>query len=81
MIHILSRLIARFRYRAVADELAAVERQLKQQEAYRQYLLDEERKASVALLIAEGGDVTPVLRESAIEERRRRQAPRKVAMR
>jgi len=77
----LSVAIARFRYRAAAGELAAVERQLKQQQAYREYLLDEERKAAIALLIAEGGDVEPALREALTREAPRREAfePRRVA--
>lgn len=69
MIRYLSILLARFRYRALADELAAVERQLQQQVAHREYLLDAERKAAIALLIAEGGDVTDALRIAVQQER------------
>lgn len=54
MIRLLCIWIARFRYESIAAELAAVERQLVQQIAYRDYLLDAERKANIAVAVAEG---------------------------
>lgn len=81
MIRWLTIALARHRYRAIAGELAAVERQLVQHEAYRRYLLDEERKRKIELLIVEGGEIAPALREALTREAPSRQAfePRRVA--
>lgn len=65
MIRWLNIAIARFRYRAVAAELAAAERQQQQCTDYVEQMRERERQEAIALLIAEGGDIAPALKACA----------------